>query len=638
MALPPPVDQHARTEPSTPLRARTSTATSLSAPLSSKSRLHFVSLPPDELSSILGQPPSSALRKLTEHSTPQNHKSSHLRQTGISQHSSRRLLGRSSGPNSRHESVFSTPHSRRLSDHLTVRRRRRSSAGATYVSGYQGPITKDFLRTFSRALLHDQQRTPPEYESEKVFQALDNEHRLHLQSPKDQSNYNEFDYSLPLPSDDAMRSPPLTAEFESASPVGTPKSDPPRKEKNPAFKSYLERILDARKRSSLFENETPNDVNEGHHGMKDIISTSKFVIENTIQGLPDFGFGKQTQSQADLKLAEPLAINETAVHTDSEESSDNAYKAPEWTPPRRAHRPSFNLQKTPEYESSDHENAMNLNLESMSMLPENDEVAGPEADDGLFDPPVEPSSDLGIILGHFTIEDGDIEDLPQYQLPRGSISDDDVLQKQTFESKISKQTTRGPQFHRQSKRPHSSGDVAIPKHLMRGMVSTVSRLPLVDRGDEPAAKKPKIRKLTPALLQVVLKGSNDFLEQLMSTLKAYAEHRGSDKISIQDTVLYLNRLKMPSASSYEMRDVAKLAHDLFPLETLVSLNNSLQQSTLKKLKEKDHDMDDDEKDTILDQTTLPIDLQRQESFSETETSPYDDDDDDNDLNADDDYY
>lgn len=626
--LPPPREQqHARTEPSTPLRTRPPTNTSLLVPLSARSRLSFVTLPPDDLTLVLGRPPTWKTPDAPHSQRPDTSR----RQSGLSQHSLIHLSRRSSGPNSRHESVLSTPRSRRLSDHLTVRRKRRSSTGATYVSGYHGSITKDFLRNFSRALLHDQHHAPPEYESEKVFQALDHEHRLHSLSPQDHTRYSEFDYSLPLPSDDAMKSPPLTVEQVSPSPVGTPKAAVPKPEKKPAFKSYLERILESRKRSSMFENESPEDVENDLQGVNDIISTSKFVIENTIQGLPEFTDNQQSPNELNIKLAEPLAVNENAIHTDDEESSEGDYKAPELTRPRRAHRPSLDLQKTPEYETYEYDDANRFDasqLDSMLIIPEKHESPQPmNFQDDFDDIPQHPSSDQGIILGHFTIDNDDLEDNPALQLQPGlSLSDDDQPREAKGTSKQS--SNRRITVASGTKRTRSANALPIPKYLLKGMVSTVSHLPDHSGPAGSARKKPKINRLPPALLQVVLKSSNDFLQQTMSTLKAYAEHRGSERIAIQDAVLYLNRVKMPSFSTSEMKRVAKLAHDLFPLETLVSLDNSLQQSTIKKLKQMELLKNGEDKTEDLAQDTASFsEIQKLETNSETEVSLDDNDDD-----------
>ncbi|PVH17181.1 uncharacterized protein CXQ87_000062 [Candidozyma duobushaemuli] len=607
MPSPPPREQqHARTEPSTPLRTRPPTNTSLSVPSSSRSRLSFVALPPDDLTSVLGRPPTY-FQKSAKSTKPSSLQSSR----------------RSSGLQSRHESVLSTPQPRRLSDHLTVRRRRRSSTGATYVSGYHGPITKDFLRTFSRALIHDQQNPSPEYESEKVFQALDYEHRLHSLSPQDRAHYSEFDYSLPLPSDDAMKSPPLTVA-QSASPVATPKDT--SKENKPAFKSYLERILESRKRSSMFEHETPSEV-EDIRGVNDIISTSKFVIENTIQGLPEFTDNQQSPNELNIRLAEPLAVNDNAIHTDSEESSEGDYRAPELTMPRRTHRPSLDLQKTPEYESYEYDDANRFDasqLDSMSAIPEKiDSPQDMNFQDDLDDIPQHPSSDQGLISGHFTIDNDDIDTNPALQLQPGLSLTDDELNSENIPPQPS--TTRRITVGSGKKRVRSSNNLPISKYLLKGMVSTVSHLP---GASGPAKKKSKLNRISPALLQVVLRSSNDFLQQTMSTLKAYAEHRGSDKISIQDAVLYLNRVKIPTSSTSEMNRVAKLAHDLFPLETLVSLDNSLQQSTIKKLKRTNiREVGADNDEDFTRESVSFGGAQKSESHSETEVSLDDNDDD-----------
>lgn len=581
MPLPPLRDQpHANTEPSTPLRTRAPTNTSISVPLSVRSRLSFVNLPPDDLSLVVSRQSSSWLRRPTKDTTLQK-----LKRLGLHSHNSSVLLSRrTSRPNSKTGSEVSTPRSRRLSDHLTVRRKRRSSTGTTYVSGYHGPITKDFLRAFSRALVHDQRETFQDYESERVFQALDHEHRLQSHSPQDHTNYSEFDHSLPLPSDDAMRSPPQATVNVSSSPVGTPRIEAQKEEKRPAFKSYLERILESRRHASIFDQDTAHVEHEDEdiEGVHDIITTSKFVIENTIQGLPEFSDDKESYKELDIRLAEPLVVDSNAIRSESEESSEGDYKVPELTRPKRTHRSSMDLQKTPEYETFDYEDAKGFDesqLDSMLRVPENYD-SPPTAvgvDDDLDNAPHHPSSDLGLILGHFTIDNEDLEDLHAFQLQPGLLLSDNEKSLRRLEDQQAKSQTRRISNLSGVKRSRSTSTLPIPKNLIKGAVNSVNHL-------SPTSKRPKNTRLSPSLLQTVLKCSNDFLGQVLLTLEAYAEHRGADSIGIQDAVLYLNRVKTPLASS-EMERVAKLAHNLFPLETLVSLDNNLQQSTLRKFKQ-----------------------------------------------------
>ena len=62
-------------------------------------------------------------------------------------------------------------------------------------------------------------------------------------------------------------------------------------------------------------------------------------------------------------------------------------------------------------------------------------------------------------------------------------------------------------------------------------------------------KRVKQNRLSASAVQLVTAKSNEFLQQLMVDLEAYAGHRQSNKINIQDALLYLNRIR-PTANVF----------------------------------------------------------------------------------------
>lgn len=456
-----------------------------------------------------------------------------------------------------------------------------------YESGYEGPVTKDFLRLFSRALIEEKRRlTPHSYDDDdnvRVYQALDKQHRQNSISPQESNYQNDFDHSLPLPSDDIMKSPNLHRHMieKSPSPSATPRLE--SSSRAPAFKSYLERILESRKNSSMFERETPLNLEDDPDDMHAVLTTSKFVIENTIHGLPEYTDEADPSTFSDMKLAEPLELGEVAVHdSPSPESSD---EKPEEMPVihRRKHSSSFyaGLDQTPQYDEIDEnpnmatENfAKRLMSPSILQLDNFDEGLG-DIDTGVnFD-----NETSGLVLGHLTIDDDLVEPGAGLQLQPGLSpkaeeagsfrhQDDLDTSKPKKHFTTSRKRLRAPE--------DSSG---LPKGLVKGLVSLAQRIP--DEREAPR-KRPRKNKLSLDVLKSISQKSNEFLLQLMSDLEAYAGHRDSNKVSIQDTVLYLTRMGDPLKAGLELEKVSKLAHDIFPLEVLVKLENSLQLLTRKK--------------------------------------------------------
>lgn len=504
---------------------------------------------------------------------------------------------RRSGASSRRSSISvsrSRPTSqghtptRRLSDHLTIRRRRRSSTGIVYDAGYVGPVTRGFLQAFSRALLQDKNHESP---GDVVYKALDEQHQRQLTSPAEL--VNEFDYSLPLPSDDVMMSPYQPSESEIQPKHDTPHDTPQDK---PVFKSYLERILDSKNKHqnqvlSMFDRESYNDLTS--NGVNAVINTSKFVIENTLSGLPEYSSTHDMLS-LDLRLAEPVAFGNLSEGSDSNDSSEKENRKSATTLSRR---------------QSYLEDAIITPTNYGDFLPGKiDQLDIPRWDSVLFDPSkvVTPImhigpfnddlnenldsdfSDLaanGLILGHFTIDNDEIQ-VNAFQLQPGLSVDIDEEEVHDIPAALSEET-QAPSA-RQSltiKRSHPVEERGVlPKSLVRGLVSVARHVPdQRDAHQSPPRKKTRNGNIPPSLMKLITSKSNQFLQQVMLDLEAYAGHRNSTQISIQDAVLYLNRIKSHQPLTSTIDNLSVLAQAIFPLELLVSLDNSLQESANKRL-------------------------------------------------------
>lgn len=565
MLLPTPSANMLRsqTEPSTPLRNIVHANPDLanySAPL--RLRLSAIHLPPQELLQVLND---MSLRR-----------SSTTRERPPSRHS---------GPSSRRNSVGRsrpTSSSRRLSDNLTIRRRKRSSTGLYYDSGYVGPVTKGFLRAFSRALLQDNKDDTPE---EVVYKALDEQPRRRLTSPAEL--INEFDYSLPLPSDDIMMSP-----YQPSRP--TDALDVKPKPEKPVFKSYLERILENSNKHqvqllSMFDGDSPRDLTS--HGVNAALDTSNFVIENTLSGLPEYSNIDDMHS-LDLRLAEPVAFGNLSDASDSNFSSENENIQP--VPALSARRSTFldDVIVTPnEYGEFPQGEINQLDIPRWDSVLTSKMVT-PNLNFGRFevnDDEKNVGSDLssdGLIAGHFTIDNEEIQDHEFYLQPDIGNEQEEartpsLILEEPSEIIAKRRTSLGPSLV--SKRRFPTQERALPRSLVRGIVSVALNVSALGGNQSPPRKKPKIKRISPSLMQSITLKSNEFLQQVMLDLGAYAGHRNSSQINIQDVVLYLNRIKSYGPSRSTIDNISALAQSVFPLELLVSLDNSLQESANKRL-------------------------------------------------------
>mgnify|MGYP001159097460 FL=1 len=567
------------TEPSTPLRKVVKVdgeTANFSAP--ARARVNSIHLPPQELSSVLSQMP--------------------LRRNSVSIEAN--ILVRKPATDVRlrnsfyepHNSILSRPTSqkrtptRRFSDHLTIRRRRRSSTGVEYDTAFSGAVNKDFLRLFSRTLAKENKQLREEPD-EQVYRALDKQHRISSTSP--QGPARDYDMSLPLPSDDELNS----IVSEPTLPRHSALVTNPALAANlsmPASGSYLERILESRKRRprskyDLTHDETFSGELSRSHELNSVINTSQFIIENTLSGLPESWKGED-QTSSSLKLAEPVAFGLLRDDDPTDESSEmeSAPSVSEISY-HSARLPQIGTGiKTPDNYNIHFDNVDELDVPSWEPVPLFDETESVGKSEGadLDIPPKDENtesrddgtqlletelSENGIILGHYTVDNDDIiaddsgslsQESP-HRLDRVALSPLDGPRSASFRRSIlSEQTDRG-----------------LPKGLLNGLVAVAQHLPTAEFDDGSSRKRRKTQKLNANLVSLISKKSDEFLLQVMLDIEAYSDHRSARQINVSDIVLFMNRVKSHHAVLGLAIDYPTLAHTVFPLELLVSLDNNL---------------------------------------------------------------
>lgn len=520
---------------------------------------------------------------------------------------------------SKSPSQMHTP-TRRLSGRLTVRRRRRSSTGMLYDAGYAEPVTKEFLRAFSRALVYDKKRLSPEDDKDEMYEALDEQHRMQSVSPNDigqslksknltssallktmldqssQTAPSEFDFSLPLPLE--PDSPVVTALNQSQEDVA--------QEAKPTFKSYLERILESRNKSLHKASHKTQSMNFDPqdpvgHDFNAVINASQFVIENTLSSLPELP-ATRTSPQMDLRLGDPVAFgvmdnvssaNDSSEKEIQEEKSMNVASSSAHATPVATNAFEFDALKEMEIPQWD---SVLFYTSQMDTPPKEtlrvaEEVS--QAAENDLDSELSPS---GLILGHFTIDNEDISQMEHLQLQPAFADEEQAAESDS--NSLSYGEITPPRLPTQSTIPSEAAQVVsglrLPKSLVRNVVSLAQRIPTRFESVSPPKKKVKRNVLTSSALQMVTEKSNEFLQQLMGDLEAYAGHRQSKIINIQDAVLLMNRIRPHGDSVSQIEVTSRLANTIFPLETLVALNNSLQESGHKSERRRNEALKEDE--------------------------------------------
>lgn len=462
-----------------------------------------------------------------------------------------------------------------------------------YDAGYVGPVTKGFLRAFSRALLQENKEHSPE---EEVYKALDEQYQRQLTSPAEL--INEFDYSLPLPSDDVMLSP--YQPTQPTEPLDL-KRKPEVSDDRPVFKSYLERILDRKSRHqihllSMFDRDSPRDLTS--HGVNAVLDTSKFVIENTLSGLPEYSNTDDLLS-LDLRLAEPVAFGNLSDVSDSNDSSEKENLQPVSSLTDRRSTFFDEADVTPNtYVDLPLGEVNQLDIPRWdSVLFEPSKVATPSMSTGPFENEINENEDnvesdlssVGLISGHFTINNEDIYDHEFYLPPGLPVNEDEEMEAppqlrvESRETTERQRTSLGSSLVTKRQLPAQESGT-LPRSLVRGVVSVALHVPILGSSQSPPRKKLKNSRISLSLMQSITSKSNEFLQQVMLDLGAYAGHRNSSQINIQDAVLYLNRIKSYGPSRSTIDNISLLAQSVLPLELLVSLDNSLQESANKRLR------------------------------------------------------
>lgn len=470
-----------------------------------------------------------------------------------------------------------TPN-RRLSDHVSIRKRRRSSTGVLYDSWYTEGVTRDFLRLVSRTLVREKTQRADE-PHERMYSALDQQHRIQSVSPEGYAAdvTNDFEYSLPLPAEDGLNSP------EANSPLPSPqKQEDP---KVPVFKSYLERILENRKNKRhplVMDGKGSSSGGSRQEDVKNMISTSKFIIEHTLSGLPDF-LRDEESLHHNLRLADPVAFENLIAASLSEESSDKENLLPlaPGLADTRLQETAFSNEFAEPLHSTKFENIDELDVPSWDPVQiYNDSIDDPDQDanerqsEEAEHDVTAPFEDASIILGHFTIEHDSADEL------LAAITDSN----HGFEHVSNVTPPRARDVPRlSSTRERIQVRSAIPQTLVKGSLRLSQRFANGNHKFE-SSKKRKARRMTPEMIRLITAKSNEFLQQVMSDLSAYANHRQSKKIEISDAVLYLKRQRFNTNLPDNYANISSLAQTVLPLENLMILDNSLQESFKKSMR------------------------------------------------------
>lgn len=190
------------TEPTTPLRSIGTLCHTPNNKRLIRSRLSAIHLPPHELYGVLSE---ISLRKGTlDGKRYQINKNYATKPKKITRPFPCRQMALST----------SSSPGRPLDSHLTVRRRRRSSSGMTYESGYVENISKDFLRTVSRAIVREKGGSggantviATAATKGEVLSSGSLAGTLESSVNTNAELSRQFDQSLPLPSSNLLKTP-----------------------------------------------------------------------------------------------------------------------------------------------------------------------------------------------------------------------------------------------------------------------------------------------------------------------------------------------------------------------------------------------------------------------------------------------
>lgn len=515
---------------------------------------------------------------------------------------------------------------------VNSRRRRRSSMITTqsgqivYDSTYVGPVTIDYLRFLCKVQIDEtiaRERPPPPETAMK--DGFDNS------EPHSPASANDFDHSLPLPSDNFLRSPGQLQDvlgqtaFAEAVQLLTEAMEPPPAIAEPpksrkVFKSYLERILESQRKIRLTDQRTSdsfvkNDTVASHSSEQTkppINDKPGLVIEDHLVDSAAFDklnltsvgftntdtFGTKTGLAEQTELQQSYIVDNTDVFNSIDKSpltkADAApavFNGVEYTPNDVYDfgDDAQDMDITPNVNDSPgriignvvpDENPASNETETPGWNPHQyspSEIVTPPQDPELYHDRINSTSPQGIIHEEYTMNDAGYDDNQQTALLEDPIIDD-------FDNHIDsppddgarKNLVRVTGTSSASKRAGTVSELPLNKirHLVKHIQHTSSATGL----GSPPRKKKRVNRLPPATYSHIQKLSGEFLQSLVGDLEAYATHRGASQILLKDVVLYLNRIRTAEKGSDRFENITNLAQDFFPLEHLISLDNSLQEA------------------------------------------------------------
>lgn len=606
-----------RTEPSTPLRnvvRADPLAANYSLPTFRDYGQRF-RLPPPEIPSISDILQQERKARDLSHPVNRSRSRSHSR-------------SRPRTPNRRASDFHES--SRRESEYretVTSRRRRRSSMLTTqsgqivYDSTYVGPVTIDYLRFLCKVQIDETiaRERPPTPD-------IKENHIAKISQTQSPVSATDFDHSLPLPSDNFLKSPEQLRDilepsaFEVAvnlltEAVQVPQPAPPERTKSlKVFMSYLERILEAQKNRSIDKNASDSIPKN------DTISSASpetiklplndrtgLVIENRLVGTPAFdnlnltnrtsvGFSDTNTgtlsrpSTEHNRLHQQFIIDTNDILASIDRSASTALNVTEYTPNDgyEIRNDDQDVDAAPDFPNSPTnkfdkdfgaETAGTGEVETPSWNGHQyspSDIVTPPQEPTLYPGDIASTSPKGVVHEQYVMNDDNYNSDLQTGLLDDPINGDisHLIDEPVEEGTLvnSRRVVRSAS----SKKPAQLAD--IPLNKIRHLVKHIQHTSTTHGLNSPPRKKKRINRLAPATYSHIQKLSGDFLLSLGGDLEAYATHRGSSQILLKDVVLYLDRIRTAEKESTKLEVISNLAQDFFPLEHLISLENSLLQA------------------------------------------------------------
>lgn len=592
---------------------------------------------------------------------------------------------------------------RRSSDHYVSRsiRRRRSSTGMlqeqqpSYDPNYGGSITIGYLRALCKVLIEEQNRQAKEKQPSPPDNSKEYKEKRHLYPNLPSQNNDrfhsdnipqEFDHSLPLPSDEVLGSPinhhrivdesngntdgaVTNKKLEDPLLLGimTPREsgfleDQEYPRQRPGFKSYLERIIESqRKRKNrkttltinFTVDESPESIGRSEIQTKGVTDrenedTTGFIIKDLTE-LEESEKTRRNSTTVNLGVVTPPDVSKEISNFTHETPEQNTLgyiqepKSAEVEPELNnvhesqekeviAFEPDqFNIEQ-PQLKNDEHYQDDMNNKDNVEMMsPES-----PNTNLSLKQSLAEDRESVQMTPQfHQSFEQIDIGDLQyndysnsQYSpskivTPSNAVTDypnqdDHAIQTDSPEGMIREQymlgsddleetqrdfleehesrveEAKGDEFTSTNKiTPTSANEGSkkitvqkiplsttshIPIRMVKDLVKTISTTSF-SQNPGPPRKKKKLEQIPTTTQQTLKDLSEDFLQNIVSDLEAFAVHRKSKRIGLKDVLLFLNRVKDSEEDNCsEVENISKLAQRFLPLESLILLDNSLADS------------------------------------------------------------